>query len=372
MSTNQTRMPVLSALPVAYFVNGDTGLKQTTEVDWSNKYLNVEELAAIVPIPEAVLDDINFDAWGSIRPLLENAIGRTLDAAIFFGTNKPASWPTDIVTAPSAPATPSPAVQQRRRRRDRRRLLRPVRQGRGRRLRRQRRHRHTAYKGRLRQARATRPAKPARRPTARSNRGDLRVDVKYPMRGLWPTGGTGSRRGHRRRLHAGILGVRQDITYKILDQAVIQDNTGAIVFNLAAAGHGRPARRGPLRLAGREHHQLRPADRAGPDSPPAVEAPNTRLSQAHIDDVDEGSDAMSMQAPLVQTLRVQVDAAAVGVDFVAEFGEAPFDGTVTRVAYMPSGTITGANTNSRTYTVTNQGQPALARRTSPRWRWWLA
>jgi hypothetical protein len=65
---------------------------------------------------------------------------------------------------------------------------------------------------------------------------------------------------------------------------------------------------------------------------------------------------MSMQAPLVQTLRVQVDAAAVGVDFVAEFGEAPFDGTVTRVAYMPSGTITGANTNSRTYTVTNQGQ----------------
>ena len=37
MSTAQTRMPVLAALPTAYFVSGDTGLKQTTEVDWSEQ-----------------------------------------------------------------------------------------------------------------------------------------------------------------------------------------------------------------------------------------------------------------------------------------------------------------------------------------------
>jgi HK97 family phage major capsid protein len=56
MSAAQKRMPVMSALATAYFVNGETGLKQTSEVNWSNKYIDAEELAVIVPIPEAVLD----------------------------------------------------------------------------------------------------------------------------------------------------------------------------------------------------------------------------------------------------------------------------------------------------------------------------
>ena len=57
ISRAQERFPVLSALPTAYFVSGDTGLKQTTQIAWANKFLNVEELACIVPIPESVLND---------------------------------------------------------------------------------------------------------------------------------------------------------------------------------------------------------------------------------------------------------------------------------------------------------------------------
>jgi HK97 family phage major capsid protein len=70
MTTAQQRMPVLATKPVGYFVTGDTGLKQTTSLSWSNKFLDAEELAVIVPIPEKLLDDVQYDLWGEIKPEL--------------------------------------------------------------------------------------------------------------------------------------------------------------------------------------------------------------------------------------------------------------------------------------------------------------
>lgn len=229
MSAAQSRMPVISALPTAYFVSGDTGQKQTTEVNWANKYLNAEELAAIVPIPEAVLDDTSFDVWGTVRPLLEQAAGRAIDAAVFFGTNKPASWPTDITAAAVAAgnvyargtnAAAAGGIAE-----DINQLMGLLEADgyavNGFVTR-------TTYKARLRGARATDGQK-IMDVSASTVEGE---SIRYVMPGLWPTGLSVAE------MFAGdwtqqILAVRQDFTYKILDQAVIQDNTGAIVYNLA-------------------------------------------------------------------------------------------------------------------------------------------
>lgn len=99
MSRGQQRLPVLSSLLTAYFVTGDTGLKQTSEMAWENKYVYAEELAVIVPIPESVLEDVDYDIWAEIRPQIAEAFGNAFDAAVMHGTNAPTNWPDDIVTA---------------------------------------------------------------------------------------------------------------------------------------------------------------------------------------------------------------------------------------------------------------------------------
>jgi len=102
-TTNQTRLRVLSVLPQAHFVNpADTGLKQTTNVEWENVFVNIEEIATIVPIPENVLADANYDIWGQVRGPIAEAFGLTIDRAILYGENAPAAWPTDILAGATA------------------------------------------------------------------------------------------------------------------------------------------------------------------------------------------------------------------------------------------------------------------------------
>lgn len=98
MTSKQTRIRVLDLLPVAYWVNGDTGMKQTSEQAWDNVFLTAAELAVIVPIPEAVLDDAEFDIMGEVTPRVVEAIGKRVDEAVIFDKGRPAEWGAGIIT----------------------------------------------------------------------------------------------------------------------------------------------------------------------------------------------------------------------------------------------------------------------------------
>ena len=99
MSAKKAKQPVLASLPDAYWVDGDTGLKQTTKNTWANTTITAEELAVIVPIPDALVDDANVPLWSQIQPLLIEALDRKIDGAALFGTDKPDSWPTAVIPA---------------------------------------------------------------------------------------------------------------------------------------------------------------------------------------------------------------------------------------------------------------------------------
>ena len=97
MSSKTYKMPVLDMLPIAYFVNGDTGAKKTTKQAWDKKLITAEEIAVIVPIPEAVLDDSDYDIWGEVKPRVIEAFGKVIDGAVLFDVDKPSTWRDGVV-----------------------------------------------------------------------------------------------------------------------------------------------------------------------------------------------------------------------------------------------------------------------------------
>lgn len=237
VSRNQVRFPIMSALPVAYWVTGDTGLKQTTEMAWDNKFLTIEEIATIMPIPENVAADVEIDVWDNAEPYLVEAFYRALDSAVFFGSNAPSSFPTNVLAATIAAGNTvtegAATAAQGGYMGDIDNLISVVEEdgydvsG------------FVASRAVRRKFRAARNVQGDRVDSGRLS-GDLNMldgsPVSYPMRGLWATGGGA---GSNVRMFAGdwasqfVVGVREDVSFKLLTEAVIQDNTGAIVYNLA-------------------------------------------------------------------------------------------------------------------------------------------
>lgn len=233
---NAMRFPILTALPIAYWVTGDTGLKQTTEMGWSNKYMTIEEIATIMPVPDNVMEDVSIDIWDEAQPLIVEAFARVLDSAVFFGANAPASFPTNIMAAAAAAGnyvdvgTNNAAaggimgdVDD---------LISKI-EADG--------YDVTgwmaaiAFRARLRKARNTIGDRQDAGRVGADFRSFDGVGVDYPMRGLWPVSGGAGVNGI---LAIGgqwdqfVVGVKSGIEYKLITEGVITDDQGNIVYNL--------------------------------------------------------------------------------------------------------------------------------------------
>lgn len=102
MGSINHRMPVIDSFPVARWLTGatqadkDSARKTTTGMSWDNVYLQAEEIAVMVPIPDAYVADTGVDLFAEIKPRLAAAFGKAIDEAVLFGVNKPTAWPTHI------------------------------------------------------------------------------------------------------------------------------------------------------------------------------------------------------------------------------------------------------------------------------------
>lgn len=226
MSTRTQRLPVLDTMPVAYFVSGDSGLKQTANMEWANVNLVVEEIAAIVPIPDAYIDDANIPIWSEVRPRMVEAIAKKIDAACLFGTDKPSTWSPAIVPAAIAAGNTvvnnNADVPLRVAELAEKVTLDGFTQISGWAVR-------PGFKWRLLRVRAS-DGHPIYEPDLQNGRGGSLFG--YPMsevvNGAWDPTAADLVLGDWSK---AIIGTRQDISFKMFDQGVISDDSGAVVWN---------------------------------------------------------------------------------------------------------------------------------------------
>jgi HK97 family phage major capsid protein len=244
MGRNTRSLTVMHALPVAYWQSTGTSLKQTTSATWKNKTLTAEELAVIVPIAEDLLYDTEntgYDLWNELTPRVGESIGRLVYLAVFHGTNLPATWMTDTSGTAGSILTDATAAGH------------TVVEGAGLDI-----YNDIFGAGGVVSLVEADGFEPTGFVGAISTKGTLRqqrAEISTTGAGLpmfdGNADGTMNLGGYRAifpknnaidatsaLLFCGdfsqlVYAIRQDITVKLLDEGVIQDGEGAIVFNLA-------------------------------------------------------------------------------------------------------------------------------------------
>ena len=236
MSTKTVKQTIMTTFPDAYWVDGDTGLKQTTKQTFSQPTMTAEELAVIAVVPDAVIDDSSLPIWATLRPFLAEAIGKKVDQAAIYGIDKPASWPLALVPGAIAAGVIAPgnlAATPADGRKDAGQLVADL----GLKM---ARDAGANLSGLIAQAgtgwELDRIRDADRRPIYDGVAGALRgVPFDELKNGAWSSVGAGDTAVPL----IGVdwsqvyVGIRQDITVKMLDQAVISDAAGKVIFNLA-------------------------------------------------------------------------------------------------------------------------------------------
>ena len=236
MSTKTAKQTIMTTFPDAYWVDGDTGLKQTSKQSFAQPTMTAEELAVIAVVPDAVIDDSSLPIWETLRPYLAEAIGKKVDAAAIYGTDKPASWPLALVPGAIAAGVIAPGnlvATPADKRKDAGQLVADL----GLKM---ARDAGANLSGLIAQAgtgwELDRIRDADRRPIYDGVAGALRgVPFDELKNGAWSDVGTGDTAVPL----IGVdwsqvyVGIRQDITVKMLDQAVISDAAGKVIFNLA-------------------------------------------------------------------------------------------------------------------------------------------
>ena len=220
MTSDKTKLRVLDSLPVAYFVDESTnnGRKNTTKMAWDKKFINAAELAVIVPIKENVLNDASIDIWSEVRPRIVEAFAKKIDNAMFFGVDKPTDWRAGLV--PSVITAGAEVTETGKLYSDINDVMTKVEE--------------SGYevngilggvglKGKFRMMTDT-----TGQPLNTTEIGSIRR--AFMDNGVWDKSKSTLIAGD---FSQAVYAIRQDVTYKILDQAVIQDTDGSILYNLA-------------------------------------------------------------------------------------------------------------------------------------------
>jgi len=93
MGVGVTNMPVPKTFPTASWVTSASGRKPYTDIGLKTAVVTAEEVAAVIGIPDKMIEDSSINLWAYCRPLVAEAIARALDDAVLFGIGAPASFP---------------------------------------------------------------------------------------------------------------------------------------------------------------------------------------------------------------------------------------------------------------------------------------